>query len=60
MFINDHYEYYGKYFSPEMIRGESWNDKADIYSLGLVIISLISKGDPIKLSKDQNGKMMLI
>jgi len=57
LFINDHYEYYGKYFSPEMIRGESWNDKADIYSLGLVIISLISKGEPIKLSKDQNGKI---
>ena len=57
LFINDHYEYYGKYFSPEMIKGEIWNNKSDIYSLGLVIISLISKGDPISLSNEKNGKI---
>ena len=57
LFINDHYEYFGKYCSPEMLRGEKWNNKADIFSLGLVIISLMSSGDPIILSKDQNNKI---
>ena len=57
LFINDHYEYFGKYCSPEMLRGEEWNNKADIFGLGLVIISLMSSGDPIILSKDQNNKI---
>ena len=56
LFINDHYQYYGMYFSPEMIKGETWNDKADIFSLGLVIISLISTGEPIKLNRNSNGE----
>ena len=53
LFINDHYEYFGKYFSPEMMKGEAWNNKSDIYSLGLVILSLISNGEPIKLNNDK-------
>ena len=55
LFINNHYIYVGRFNSPEMIKGLDWNDKADIYSLGLIIICLLSH--PLKFQKfiEENG-----
>ena len=42
LFINNHYKYFGQYTSPEMIKGNEFNDKADIFSLGLIILCMLS------------------
>lgn len=42
LFLNDHYKFGGLFTSPEMIKGLDWNNKADIFSLGLIITSLLS------------------
>ena len=46
LFLNNHYNYIGLFMSPEMMKGLDWNNKADIFSLGLIIICLLSYPNP--------------
>ena len=58
--FTDYTEINGKKFiSPEIEKGSMYDYKVDIYSLGLVILCLISSEEPIKYSKDPSSSNML-
>ena len=42
------------YICPEMEKGKRYDFRADIFSLGLTMISLMSYDNPIKLTREQN------
>ena len=44
------------FISPEVRRGVQYDYQCDIFSVGLTMLCLISKGNPIKMSIDENTK----
>ena len=57
LFINNHYKYMGPFTSPEMMEGLDWNDKADIFSLGLIMICLLSNPSQFQKLYTVNGNL---